>query len=625
MPLIYALETSDASTSKSSTSTVNNNYSSTITQENDVDEADRIKYNGSYLFIANNEYNQPYLSDTNQQIEQRGNTIKILQRDSQGDLNKVSETVIFEEASSIDSIYLTDNTLAVISNVYNFTPYSITNSFASDLFFPVEQKFNLSLVNVEDPTSPNVSNSYTIDGAILSSRRIDNIIYIVSSYTPYLPDLPYADSETEKKENYEKVSSTDINKLLPKYTNVLGESKTLVDINNCYLSQSTTTESGFDGLVTLTAIDINNPDTINSVCVNARMSGIYATSNAVYLYGTEYSESNEVNFEPNSVIHKFAINAADISYVASGQLSGHFGWNNPSLRFSEDNEYLRVVTTEGTRNNGYKHKVNVLKMSNNELTLIAQIPNETNPTVIGKLNEEGITQEEIKAVRFFNDKAYIVTFLNTNPLYVVNLSNNEQPYISGALEIPGYSSYLHPISDNLLVGIGQNVDLNRITTSTENTTTPIIEGAKISLFDVSDITNPTEINSIVYEGGYSPVEFNYHALTYLQTNENTYRFGLPIEKWITSETVDSTTNEKITLWQQENFLSLIEISTVNSTPSLIEKGKVTPFDMPTEENNFYISSWEDRAVFHNDDVYYIHGSNVWKSNWINPEQITGPF
>lgn len=114
--------------------------------------------------------------------------------------------------------------------MYNFTPYSTTTRFANDLFFPIEQKFNLSLVDVEDPTSPNVYHSYTIDGAILSSRRINNMIYIVSSYTPYLPNLPYADSETKKKENYDIISSTNINKLLLKYTDELGESTNLVDI-----------------------------------------------------------------------------------------------------------------------------------------------------------------------------------------------------------------------------------------------------------------------------------------------------------------------------------------------------------------------------------------------------------
>lgn len=630
LPQIYTLDNVNAPASKNEASTTNNNYSATITQEAGVDEADRIKYNGNYLYIASNQYNQVFIDDINTQNEPKGNKIKILQRNEQGDLNKISETIVFEETSTIDSIYLTNDTLAVISQVYNFSPYSITTRIASDLFFPVEQKFNLSLVDVEDPATPNVSTSLTIDGAILSSRRINNIIYIVSSFTPYLPDLPYASSDEEKTANYNKVSSTNINNLLPKYTNTLGESKNLVDTNNCYLPQSTTPQNGFDGLVTLTAIDINNPNAVSSVCINAQMSGIYATSKAIYLYGTQYSESNEADFIPHSVIHKFAINPSRMDYVASGKLDGHFGWSNTNLRFSEDNEYLRVVTTAGTRNNGYTHKVNILKTTNNELTLAAQLPNEENPTIIGKLNEEGITQEDIKTVRFFNDKAYIVTFLNTDPLYVVDLSNNEKPYIAGALEIPGYSSYLHPISENLLVGIGQNIDINRITTNNETLASsvppsPIIEGAKISLFDVSDISNPTEISSIIYEGGYTPVEFNYHALTYLKINENEQRFTLPIERWETYEKTDDTNQEKTTIWQQKNYLSLIEVLTTNGFSSLSEKGRVHPLNSNQDNINNYISSWDDRAILHNEHVYYIHGSNVWKSYWTDSKQITGPF
>jgi uncharacterized secreted protein with C-terminal beta-propeller domain len=600
-------------------------FSTTITQEQNVDEGDRVKYDGKFIYIANNNQNYYTIESNSLPANQNGDTIKILQRTDQGDITKISETVIHNDSSSIDSIYLSGKTLAVFSNIYNFTPYDALIWDGNEIYARTEQKFNVSLVDVNNANSPSVTLSYTIDGSLLNSRRVGNTLYIVSSYVPYIEGLAYAESEDEKKANYNKIINTNITALLPTYENTSGEINPLINTSNCYLPQATTEKDGFLGLVTLTTINVEQPTAIESTCINAQVSGLYATTHSLYLYGTQYSQSNEADVIEQSIIHKFSIDSDSVDYVASQHLQGNFSWHNPSLRFSEQDEYLRVVTSEGNRSSGYNHKLNILKETANGLELIAQLPNESNPTVIGKLNADGITQEEIKAVRFFENKAYIVTFLNTDPLYVVDLTNNEQPYIAGALEIPGYSSYLHPISNDLLVGIGQNIDINRLTGTNNASSTPIIEGAKVSLFDISNIAAPVEVTSIVYPGGYSPVEFDYHALTYLKVDDNIHRFALPIERWNTLETINSETNEIYTLWKPENFLALLEVSNNNSTPSLSEVGQINPFQSDDQNNHLYRSSWNDRSIIHENDVYYIHGNNVWKSYWLNPLLITGPF
>ncbi len=623
----YTLESTQDSVAAPTTAAKSDSFSTTITQENNVDEGDRIKYDGEYIYIANNkQYYYALENDSNNadnNADNNANTIKIVRRDNQGDLEKISETIAFEEESSIDSIYLATNKLAVLSNVYNFTPYYSPLSFASEIFIPREQKFNVSLLNVSDPTTPLAEVSYTIDGSLLSSRRIDNTLYVISSYVPYIEGVTYASTDTEKKNNLDKINNTELDALLPSYEKSSGEVESLVNVNNCYLPQNTDDTNGFEGIVTLTTISIDAPYEIESTCINARVAGIYATTKSVYLYGTDYTVAEDNTYSEQSVIHKFSIND-NLTYAASGDLDGRFGWHNPSLRFSEDNEYLRVITTEGDRTEGYHHKVNILKENDASLDLVAQLPNDEHPTLIGKINEDDITQEEIKSVRFFEDKAYIVTFLNTDPLYVIDLSNNENPIIAGALEIPGYSSYLHPISDKLLVGIGQNIDINRLTDTNTPSTTPIVEGAKVSLFDVSDITNPTEINSIVYAGGYTPVEFNYHALSYLKTSDGSHRFALPIERWGQTQVTDNLGNT-IHMWQQENFLALLEITEPDLAPQIVEVGNVQAGGNDTPNNSWYTSGWDDRSIIHNNDVYYIHGANVWKSNWLSPLDITGPY
>ncbi|NQY38313.1 MAG: beta-propeller domain-containing protein [Alteromonadaceae bacterium] len=89
------------------------------------------------------------------------------------------------------------------------------------------------------------------------------------------------------------------------------------------------------------------------------------------------------------------------------------------LRFSEQGEYLRVVTTAGSRGaaKGFDHRLNVLTQQGNELTLVAQLPNETNDKPIGKVNSFGKVLEDVKAVRFYDKKAYVITFETTDPLY----------------------------------------------------------------------------------------------------------------------------------------------------------------------------------------------------------------
>ena len=624
---------SDAAASTNSVSSSGNDkqagYSSTITQEAGVDEGDRMKYDGEYIYIANNQYYQPQTFAEESQASQT--SVRILQRDSQGEVSELSTAVVNEGASSINSLYLNKDKLAVLSNIYDYSAYDngVSSSIASDMFFPVEQSFNLSLVDVSDQSTPAVSGSYTMDGSIIDSRRVDDVLYIVSSFSPFIANLPYATTESEKLDNYKNVFTSNISNLLPQLTDTQGNNKNLVEPENCFIPEETTDKDGFNGIVTLTTIDLTQPDSISSVCINTQVSGLYATPTSVYLYGTDYQYENNKTTE-TSIVHKFSIAKQNITYVASGTLEGRFNWQLSNLRFSEKGDDLRVVTTKGNPSVGYDHHLNVLSPTGNELKLVAQLPNDTYPEKIGKLNKEGIVQEDIKSVRFFENKAYIVTFLNTDPLYVLDLSDIEQLKITGALEIPGYSSYLHPISENLLVGIGQNVDPNRITltetdTNNVNESTPIIEGAKFSLFDVSNMNSPIEIESVVYENGYTPVEFNYHALTYLKTANNTHRFGLPVEKWLTETLVDLETGKKMDVWSRDNSLQLIEIVGNDSDATLVEKGAVKPAMATEPSQATYISGWDDRAIFHGDDIYYLHGNSIWKSFWQTPELTTGPF
>ncbi|MEM0358589.1 MAG: beta-propeller domain-containing protein [Candidatus Hadarchaeales archaeon] len=113
--------------------------------------------------------------------------------------------------------------------------------------------------------------------------------------------------------------------------------------------------------------------------------------------------------------------------------------------------------------------------------------------VVGSLTDLG-SGEEIYAVRFIGDKGYVVTFRETDPLHVIDLSHPSKPEVVGELKVPGYSSYLHPINDNLLLGIGR-----------ENWK------VKVSLFDLSSPSQPIELDKLLLEEYWSEILETHHA------------------------------------------------------------------------------------------------------------------
>jgi uncharacterized secreted protein with C-terminal beta-propeller domain len=125
---------------------------------------------------------------------------------------------------------------------------------------------------------------------------------------------------------------------------------------------------------------------------------------------------------------------------------------------------------------------------------------------VGSVSGLGV-KERIYAVRFIGTVAYVVTFRQTDPLYTVDLSDAAHPRVRGALELTGYSSYLHPATDSRLIGIGQQADgVGRVS------------GTQISLFDVSDLAKPSRVAAVALAGTYSDAEFNPHAFTYWPAN-----------------------------------------------------------------------------------------------------------
>ena len=519
-------------------------FSQTVTQDQGVDEADRIKYDGQHLFVAA----RPYYDLQPEDSPWPGSDyIKVLKRDEEGGMAELNTVALPDEFDVISGLYHLDNTLAAVGSSgywYGIEP-------VADIWHPQDQKVNVAIYDSHNPSAMDLSLSLSFDGYLLSSRRVGDVLYLASSFMPQAP-IVGADASTEagKQSIYDSLQQKSISALMPQMSIDGVASGMLVSPDNCYLPEDATAKDGYNSMVTLTAINLKSPSSIQSVCIGAVVQDLYASTEHLYLMGTDSDQQ--------SFIHQFALDSA-INYQGTADIDGGFGWRNASLRLSEHNNRLGVVTTKW-QDDTWLHQLYVLdaEPQGQALTVLGHLPNDARPEAIGKPGED------IYAVRYFADKAYVVTFQQIDPLYVMDLSDSSDPFIAGELEVPGFSSYLHPLNENLLLGVGQHVDPAQLPDNGQGNTlpgNPVAEGAKVALFDVSNPANPTMVGDVVYTAGFSPVEWDYHALTWLPLTEQQFRFALPVSFWLQEEGVD--------YWQPKDTLQLLE---VNVTEGLGETG-----------------------------------------------------
>ena len=158
------------------------------------------------------------------------------------------------------------------------------------------------------------------------------------------------------------------------------------------------------------------------------------------------------------------------TYVASGEVEGTIAdrWSMDAVGDS-----LRVAVGPSSETGNFN---SVLTLREDGSDLVEA----------GRVDDLGI-DEQIKSVRWFDDLAIVVTFRQTDPLYAIDLSDPADPRLVGELKIPGFSEYLHPLGEHRLIGMGQDATLSGMT-----------RGAQAALFDVTDLTNPRQLDVVRY-------------------------------------------------------------------------------------------------------------------------------
>jgi uncharacterized secreted protein with C-terminal beta-propeller domain len=205
------------------------------------------------------------------------------------------------------------------------------------------------------------------------------------------------------------------------------------------------------------------------------------------------------NYKERSTIYKFNLDSG-LSYRGIGSVYGH-AINQFAL--SEHNDILRIATTEGFswQRENTNNSIYTLKEQNELLPIQG---------VLSGLGKEG---ESIQSVRFMGNRAFIVTFRQTDPFYTIDMSDPTEPKKMGELKVNGYSAYLHPVGENMILGFGRDASSNGE-----------VQGIKIELFDISDFANPSSLDSIIlHKNTQSELEYNHKALAY-RYSDNLFAF-----------------------------------------------------------------------------------------------------
>ena len=303
--------------------------------------------------------------------------------------------------------------------------------------------------DITDPEKPEKAGEVTQSGFYTSSRLTDGHLYLFSQYSV---DVTSGITPKDKKDyipyvNQQMLEADDI--YLPPFS-------------QAYMYE------------VVSSVDIAKPGEIqDSKAIFSDGGELYVSNDNIYWYETRWSEKTE------TVIKRMSYKDGKLKAEASGKVDGYI---NDSFSIDEYDGYLRVVTTDDETNGLY-----ILDSNMKEVGSITGLA-------------EG---EQVYSARLLGDTGYFVTYEQTDPLFSVDLSDPKNPKIIGKLKIPGFSEYLHFYGENLLLGIGMDVDEDGFATN----------GVKLSMFDISDSSDVKEIQKYTLENVYSAaVMYDYKAV-----------------------------------------------------------------------------------------------------------------
>src|SRR5581483_11342401 len=368
---------------------------------------------------------------------------------------------------------------------------------------PQGPQTTVQVVDVSNPAAMRVLSTMRVDGQYVDGRQIDGVARLVvqRSNTPIPFVYPQSDTPAAMNAalatNRSAVARATTAQWIPRYSLDAGGKTREGAISSCADTYRPAVFSGF-GSVTVVTVDPRNPVPHEGSTVIGSGGTVYASRSSLYVTSQRLpmpapmavSRPAEIAPVPDATeIHKFDISSPAAVYKASGAVDGTVLNQFSMSEFGGD---LRIATTSGP----VSEFPTSGPASTSSVTVLSQQGSALVQT--GRVGGLGAGQR-IYAVRFIGPVAYVVTFRQIDPLYAIDLRNPRLPRVVGALHIPGFSAYLHPISDTRLLGIGDSVDANARPIST-----------KASLFDVSDLAHPKDVQDLRLAGpGFG--QFDHHG------------------------------------------------------------------------------------------------------------------
>lgn len=549
--IISSLETDTSSTTTASTS---KDYSTTNVQVENVDEADITKTDGDYIYS---------ISDDKVIITNVMDPTDI----------KIAATITAGSNEYPEDLILYNDTLVVILVEYSGSYYS--SSKANTV---------VKVYNIEDRENPRLAKNYQLYEPYYTSRCIDNKLYVISSGTLRMDDdykevityydednkqknIPYDDIKYLKDVNTKKqtlISMLDLDNL----NNDVNVSSYLIDISNAYVSEN------------------------NIYLLNQKYEGGDYTPSISSLFGLkgvfgifDYDDYTSGTYKTE--IYKFNIlEDGTIEYDCKNKVAGKT-INQYSVDEYNDNLRVALYNNDGTR----------VVIFNEDMEIIGE-------------SEYLAKGEQMYSSRFMGNKVYLVTYMNKDPLFVVDLTDPTNPETLGELKIPGYSTYLHPYDENHIIGIGMETQetVNRNSSGKVISETIKTVGMKMALFDVSDVNNPIQIsNTIIGDSRTtSAILTNPKALLFSREKE---LIAIPVNNYaedfeVTASDYYSSSISAYTSYSKSRIAEGYFVYKINLEEGFSLKGVIT-HDVTTTKSYYTTSSKLLRGLYIDDNLYTV--------------------
>lgn len=428
-------------------------YSDTNVREEGVGEGDIVKTDGKNLYVVN------------------GEKINIVGAGST-EMELLAQ-IEPEEGNYPSEVYAQDGYLAV---VYTKSEYSDgTNGY--DGYY--RDYTCADVYDVSNPEEPEKIGGITQSGYFNTMRIRGGYVYLLSSF--------YADTGAARGNQ-------------PAYIpEVQGK---LISTDCIYMPQARMGNS----YTVISSFDLDDPEGhTDSKAVFGNTGICYVSTENIYITESIYGESDsDVN---QTSIRKVSYGEGILEGAGQTKLSGVL---NDSFSIDEYDGYLRLVTTVTKTEGQTRGIVPLLAPEPSEFNSLYVL--DENLKIVGEIRDlaEG---ESVYSARFMGKTGYFVTFRQVDPLFSVDLSDPAAPKILGELKIPGFSEYLHPYGDGLLLGIGMDVDESGVTT----------EGVKLSMFDISDSSDVREVQKYVIEDMYGTDVYDYRSV-FADVEKNLFGF-----------------------------------------------------------------------------------------------------